>query len=211
LDIRDIQTLTFDGGALASNDTSRNARSGADRQVSSSDTRIIPANTEIQVRANESIDSRTATEGRTFSGEIYSDVADASGNVIIPRGAQAELVIREMKSGGTVGSPELVLDVQSVRLNGRRYLISTGDLAQSDREGIGKNRRTAEMVGGGAALGGLIGAIAGGGKGAVIGALSGAAAGGAVQVLTKGKEVRVPAETVLTFKLDQPLRLEPAR
>jgi outer membrane lipoprotein SlyB len=67
------------------------------------------------------------------------------------------------------------------------------------------------MLGGGAALGGLLGAIAGGGKGAVIGAITGAAAGGAVQVLTKGKEVRVPAETILTFKLDQPVRLELVR
>jgi len=64
------------------------------------------------------------------------------------------------------------------------------------------------MVGGGALLGTLLGAIAGGGKGAAIGLLAGAAAGGTAQVLTKGREVRVPAETVLTFRLDQPLNLE---
>jgi len=64
------------------------------------------------------------------------------------------------------------------------------------------------MIGGGAALGTLLGAIAGGGRGAVIGAIAGAAAGGAVQVLTKGKEVNVPAETILTFRLDQPITLQ---
>lgn len=64
------------------------------------------------------------------------------------------------------------------------------------------------MVGGGAALGTLIGAVAGGGKGAAIGAITGAAGGAAIQVLTRGKEVNVPAETVLTFRLDQPWRLE---
>ncbi len=75
---------------------------------------------------------------------------------------------------------------------------------------MGKNRRTATMVGGGAALGTLLGAIAGGGKGAIIGAASGAAVGGTAQVLTKGKEVKVRSETVLQFKLDRPLHLEQA-
>jgi len=64
------------------------------------------------------------------------------------------------------------------------------------------------MIGGGAAIGTVIGAIAGGGKGAAIGAATGAAAGAGAQVLTKGKEVQVPAETVLTFRLTQPLNLE---
>ena len=63
------------------------------------------------------------------------------------------------------------------------------------------------MVGGGAALGALIGAIVGHGKGAAIGAASGGAGGAGVEILVKGKEVRVPAETVLKFRLDQPLSL----
>jgi outer membrane lipoprotein SlyB len=121
------------------------------------------------------------------------------------------MVIREMQEGGTVSSPKLVLDLQNVEVNGQRYLVSTEDLSQSSDAGIGKNRRTAEMVGGGAALGGIIGAIAGGGKGAAIGAAVGAAAGGTAQVLTKGDRVRVPAETVLKFQLDQPMRLEAVR
>jgi outer membrane lipoprotein SlyB len=114
-----------------------------------------------------------------------------------------------MSSGGTTSSPELALDLQSVMVNGRGYLVSTADVERSGREGIGKNRRTAEMVGGGAVLGTLLGAIAGGGKGAAIGAIAGAAAGGTAQVLTKGKEVKVPAETLLTFRLDEPVRLQP--
>jgi hypothetical protein len=216
-DVADVRTIDFSGSASASvsKDTGRSARDrrygAASRQSSAIDTRVIPADSEIQVRVNETIDSREASAGRTFSGEIYQDVTGADGNVVIPRGSSAELVLLEIKEAGTVTSPELILDVQSVRVSGRRYLMSTADLEQSGREGIGKNRRTAEMVGGGAALGGLLGAIAGGGKGAVIGAIAGAAAGGAVQVITKGKEVRVPAETVLTFKLDQPVRLEMVR
>jgi hypothetical protein len=221
--LRDIDTIAFDAqrtGAGNSTyrdtrDTSRNAGrySSADRSTvgNSRVYKSIPSGAEIQVRTNEQVDSRTATEGRTYSAEVHQDVMDERGGVAIPRGAEAELVLREIKEGGTTSSPELILDVQSVRMNGQRYLVSTEDVSQSGREGIGKNRRTAEMLGGGAALGGLLGAIAGGGKGAVIGAITGAAAGGAVQVLTKGKEVRVPAETILTFKLDQPVRLELVR
>jgi hypothetical protein len=116
-------------------------------------------------------------------------------------------VIRKVATGGTTGSPELILDLNSVTVNGLNYLVSTADVSNKGNSGIGKNKRTAEMVGGGAVLGTLLGAIAGGGKGAVIGAVAGAAAGGTAQVLTKGKEVKVPAETVLKFQLDQPVTL----
>src|SRR5438445_4979213 len=86
--------------------------------------------------------------------------------------------------------------------DGIRGTVSTEDVAQKGTEGLGKNKRTAEMVGGGAVLGTLIGAIAGGGKGAAIGAATGAAAGAGTEVLTRGKAVRVPAESKLRFKLD---------
>ena len=94
-----------------------------------------------------------------------------------------------------------------VAIDGRQYSLETVNLAQKGREGVGKNKRTAEFTGGGAALGAIIGAIAGGGKGAAIGAGSGAGAGALTQVLTKGQSVRVPVETVLTFQLEQPLRV----
>jgi uncharacterized protein YcfJ len=109
--------------------------------------------------------------------------------------------------GGITGTSTLELDFASVTVNGRPYMVSSESVRESGRQGIGANRRTAEMMGGGAALGTLIGAIAGGGTGAAIGAAVGAAAGGTTQVLTKGNQVRVPAETVLNFQLDQPLRL----
>ncbi len=77
-------------------------------------------------------------------------------------------------------------------MKGRRYRLETSDFAQKGKEGVGTNKRTGEFVGGGAALGGIIGAIAGGGKGAAIGALSGAGAGTATQGITRGKAVRIP-------------------
>jgi len=171
---------------------------------------IVPAGTSLAVRTNQEINATSAAEGHTYSATVEHDVKDESGSVVIPRGSEAQLVVRKASSGGTTGSPDLVLDVQSVTANGQRYLVSTADVERKNQRGIGKNRRTGEMVGGGAALGTIIGAIAGGGKGAAIGAIAGAGAGATAQVLTKGKEVRVPAETVLTFHLDQPLRLSPS-
>jgi outer membrane lipoprotein SlyB len=101
----------------------------------------------------------------------------------------------------------LALALDSINIRGHRYTVNSADIEQGNNRGIGKNRRTGEYVGGGAVLGTLLGAIAGGGKGAAIGAVAGAAAGGTAQVLTKGKEVKIPAETTLRFRLDQPLTL----
>lgn len=172
-------------------------------------TKVIPSGARLAVRTSEAIDSKTAREGQVFPATIDRNAVDAKGIALIPNGSRAELVIRKASSGDTVGGSELVLDLQAVELNGRRCIVSTPESRQkSEREGIGKNRRTGEMVGGGAVLGTVIGAIAGGKKWAVLGAITGAVAGGSVRVLTKGKEVRVPAETVLTFRLEQPLFLE---
>jgi len=177
---------------------------------SRSEPKIILSGTEFAVRSNETIDSKTAAVGQHFSAVIERDILDSTGNQAIPRGSDAELVIRQTEGGSTTNASELVLDVDSVTVAGIRYLVSTEDMEKEGRHGIGANRRTGIMVGGGAGLGALIGAISGGGKGAAIGAGVGAAAGAAGQILTKGSEVRVPAETVLNFKLEQDLRLEPA-
>ena len=159
------------------------------------------------MRTVETIDSEMRGADQTFSAIVEQQVTDASGRVIIPASSSAQLMIRQVSSGGATGSPEMVLDVQSITVDGRRYLVSTTDLTQDSDTGIGKNKRTAETIGGGAAVGTIIGAIAGGGKGAAIGVLVGAAGGAAVQVLTKGRDVQVPAETVLTFRLDKPVTL----
>jgi hypothetical protein len=167
----------------------------------------IPDGTEIAVRTNEAIDSTTATAGQTFSGTVDQDVTGPSGQVLIPKGSSTDLIIRQVSSGGTTGSPTVALDLQSINIGGHRYTVSTAELQQGNKSGIGKNKRTGEYIGGGAAVGTLLGAIAGGGKGAAIGAVAGAVAGGTAQVLTRGKEVKVPAETTLKFRLDQPLSL----
>jgi hypothetical protein len=118
------------------------------------------------------------------------------------------LTIAEVNTGKMgVGSNQAALALRSITVSGRTYMVQTETQQASGNRGIGANKRTAEMTGGGALLGTVIGAMAGGGKGALIGAVVGGAGGAAAQVLTRGKEVKVPAETLLTFKLDQPLTL----
>lgn len=172
------------------------------------DHRLIPSGTEIRVRTDETIDSESARANQRFSGSIERDVEGTQGNILIPRGSPVTLIIRQFTTSDSGRAKELVLDMESVNVNGVRYLVNTQDIERSRRGGLGKNKRTATMTGGGAALGAIIGAIAGGGKGAAIGAIAGAGAGAAAQVLTRGKEVKVPAESVLTFKLEQPLNLQ---
>jgi outer membrane lipoprotein SlyB len=166
----------------------------------------LPAGAEISVRTDEAIDSRTAAEGQRFSAGVPKDVLDASGAVAIPHGSRAQLTIVSASGGGRIqGASDLVLDLRSVSVGGRRYAVDSADVRQRGKAGLGANKRTATYTGGGAALGAIIGAIAGGGKGAAIGAGAGAGAGALTQVLTKGKAIRVPAESVLTFRLDKPL------
>jgi hypothetical protein len=168
----------------------------------------IPAGTELEVLTNEPINSSSG-EGRTYAAQIATDVVGADGRVLLPKGSEVELVLLEAKEGGGITGPKVQLGMRSVTVNGTTYLAVSEDVTKTG--GLGANERTAHMVGGGAALGAAIGAVASGGKGAVIGGLIGAAAGAAAQVLTQGKELQIPAETLLTFKLDEPIQLRPTR
>lgn len=165
----------------------------------------VPAGTEISVRTDETIDSGRAVEGQVYAAQVTRDVRDSAGDIVIPRGANGQLVIRSVSRGGHFrGSSDLVLDLGSVSIGGQRYELQTTSVAERGRQGVGANKRTAEFAGGGAAIGSIIGAIAGHGKGAAIGAGAGAGGGALTEILTKGR-IKVPAESVLTFRLEQPL------
>jgi hypothetical protein len=170
--------------------------------------RTIPTGTTLHVRNNQTIDSTTAQVGQTYSGVVNRDVMDTEGRVAIPHGSTATLIVRSATDQGKLqGQSDLAVDVESVVVNGRHYRLETKDYVEKGKQGVGTNKRTGSFVGGGAALGGIIGAIAGGGKGLAIGALSGAGAGVATQGLTRGKAVKIPAETVLNFQLQAPIRI----
>jgi hypothetical protein len=168
-----------------------------------------PAGTELVVRTVETIDSRNVGSDQAFSAIVEQEVTNASGSGIIPARSSAQLVIRQVSQGGTTGGPEMVLDIQSISVEGRRYLISTKDLVVNSDRGLGSNKRTAETVGGGAAIGTIIGAWPA--AKAAIGAVAGAAGGAGVQIMTKGHDVRVPADTILRFRLDRAVVLHPER
>ena len=161
----------------------------------------VDSGTSVEVRTNETIDVKNISDTRTFSGVVNKDVTDTSGRVVIPKGSNAELAVRKISDN------EMALDLNAIDVNGRRYVVASDANTQSasDKDGLGKNKRTGKFVGGGALAGAVIGAIAGGGKGAAIGAIAGGAAGAGAQVLTKGQAVHVPAETVLTYRLNSPL------
>jgi hypothetical protein len=171
------------------------------------ETHMLDSGTEIAVQVDETIDGSTASDGQTFAADVTEAVRDAQGKVVIPAGAKAQIVIKSLTQAGKIkGQADLVLDLASVSIDGRQYALSTADLEEKGRAGLGKNKRTAEFVGGGAAIGSVVGALLGGGKGAAIGAGVGAGGGTAAQALTKGN-IRVEAETILTFKLDAPLKV----
>ena len=166
----------------------------------------IAADTTLKIRTTDAIDVKTA-DGLIYTGTVDEDVLDRNGEVAIPEGSTAELMAR--KSGN-----EMTLDLESVTVNGQRYAVladqstvgTTGQLGAGART-IGANKDTAVYVGGGALLGTIIGAIAGGGKGAAIGAAVGAAGGAGAQIVTKGKSVYLPAESLVTFRVAQRLNI----
>src|ERR1700751_2897838 len=170
--------------------------------------KVIPTGTEIHIRTSENIDSNDASPGQRFSAEVTEAVDDLSGGVAIPAHSPAKLLILS-ESGGGAGSPYLYLDLDSVTINGHVHRVLTSELKESNDRGFGKNKRTAELLGGGAAIGGLLGAIFGGGRGAAIGAGAGAGGGFVTQLFTRGKQVKVPAEKLLHFRLEKPLVLQP--
>jgi hypothetical protein len=171
--------------------------------------KVIPVGTEITIRTDDSINARDSGTGQLYSATISQDVFDAANNVAIPAGTPAKLVVRDIGTGGAVHSADLVLDLFSISINGKEYRVDSSDVNVNNKRGVGANKRTAEFGGGGAAIGALFGGIFGGGKGAGIGAAAGAGSGLLTQIFTRGKQVQVPAETSLMFRLDQTLVLKP--
>lgn len=168
--------------------------------ASSAWAQTLPKNTEIKVRTDTAIPAKPPANAK-YEASISTDVTDSSGNVVIPRGSRARLVAEP-------NGDDTNLDLRSVNVNGKRYTLTTEDKGSSPG-GLGTNKRTAKYVGGGAAVGAVLGALLGGGKGAAIGALVGGAGGAGAQVYT-GRKKEIPAETELSFKLAQDLQMRPA-
>jgi len=165
---------------------------------------VVPTGTMITVRLGQSVGSKISQPGESFSATVASPV-EIEGKTVIPSGASASGTVVDAKPLGRFkGGAVLQLKLTSVNINGSDRPVETSSLVRSAK---GKGKRTAVMAGGGAGVGALIGGLAGGGKGAAIGALAGGGAGTAGAAFTGNKDIVLPAESALTFKLEQPLEL----
>jgi hypothetical protein len=168
----------------------------------------IASGTSLPVRITEPMDSNTTQTGQTFHGTLAADII-ADNMIAIPRGTPVTgRVVQAKDAAHFAGSSLLSVELTSAQVNGQSIPLSTTAFTQ---EGKGRGKNTAMKAGGGAALGAIIGALAGGGKGAAIGAASGGGLGAGVNAVTRGEQVKIPAETLINFKLQSPVSVTTSR
>ncbi len=166
----------------------------------------VPAGTTLAIRINQRISVKTTPAGSSFDGELAEPYTDENGRVILPKGTPVEGVVdASHERGHFKGASLLELRLTALRLNGQRYPLRTRDLTETKK---GKGKRSAAFIGGGTGLGMLIGGLAGGGKGALIGGAAGAGAGTAGAGLTGNRDLDIPAESIVHFRLADDLTLQ---
>lgn len=163
---------------------------------------VIPASSTVSIRMIDGIDSKVNHAGEIFHASLDAPLV-VGDSVVVPRGADVYVRLTSASSAGHMkGKSELHLELLKMDFQGRSY-----DLASDTYTEVGSSRgaNTAKKVGGGAIAGALLGGLLGGGRGAAIGAGVGAGGGAVYQGATKGKQVKIPAETKLDFQLSQPV------
>jgi len=164
----------------------------------------LPAGTSLRVRLDSELGSKISQPGEAFSATVADDVM-RDGQVLIPRGARAEGTVIDAKPLGKFkGGAVLSVRLDSVHTRWGTYPVATSSISRAEK---GKGKRSAGFIGGGAGLGALIGGLAGGGKGALIGGLAGGGAGTAGAAFTGNKQIVLPAESLLTFRLEHSVRI----
>jgi len=191
-------TNTGPGGNLAASAHKRE-KAEAPKKV------VLPSGTEIPVILSSSLSSKVNKPGEAFEATVAEPIV-VSGETAIPKGATTRGVVVDSKKQGTFkGQADLIIRLTSIRIHGKDYEVETSPFSALQK---GKGKRTSEITGGGAAVGALIGGLAGGGKGAAIGAAAGGGGGLAASGTTGGKNVEFPAESTLTFALTRELTIE---
>lgn len=169
---------------------------------------VLPAGTNLRVRLDQDLGSKTSQTGDSFAATV-ADAVVVNGQTVIPRGARAEGSVIDAKPLGRFkGGAALAIRLERVTTRWGSYPVATSTVSRAEK---GKGKRTGVMAGGGAGLGALIGGLAGGGKGALIGALAGGGAGTAGSAFTGNKNIFLPAETLLTFHLDHSVHITEAQ
>jgi hypothetical protein len=168
----------------------------------------VPAGTRILIRMVNSVDSSKQQVGYRFTANLETNL-QVDEVVVAPRGSTVYGRLANAKSAGNMsGGAELTLELTDIVIKGTAYPLLTSSYQVASQ---GQGSKTAKRVVGGTGLGALIGGLSGGGKGAAIGAGAGAAAGTIVSAASKGKQVSVPSESLLEFRLEQPVSLPVAR
>ena len=170
-----------------------------------SSTITVPEGTPIEVVLDQAVGSKISQSGEKFDATVARAV-EVDGKVAIPKGARARGLVKEAQPAGRFkGGARLALTLDSLTIDGKTHEIRTSAPTMATK---GKGKRSAEMIGGGAAAGAIIGAIAGGGKGAAIGAAVGGGAGTGGAAFTGNRDIKLDPETRLTFKLSRPLEIK---
>ena len=176
--------------------------------VPQGDSITVPVGTPITIRMVDSIDSSVDQPGKRFHATLDQDLV-VNGVVVAPKGTDSYgRLIYASQAGHIQGRAELRLELTSLMMNGRARAIATGEYRLA---GKSRSQQSGERIGGAAIGGAIIGGILGGGQGAAAGAAIGAGAGTAVQLSTRGDQVKIPSETLLEFKLSAPLTTIPAQ
>jgi hypothetical protein len=166
----------------------------------------VPSGTQVSIRLTDQLDSEKSQVGDVFHGSISSPIT-IEGKTVVPTSADVEGRVVEVKSAGRfAGQSDLVIELTRLHMNGKSYSIQTD---RWSKQGSGRGKATAAKVGGGAAVGAILGGIFGGGKGAAIGAAAGAGAGTGVSAATKGQQIVLKPETVLSFQLQNSISVMP--
>ena len=159
----------------------------------------IPAGTSLAVRVDQRISVKTSHAGDAFTGEIVEPITGSDGNLLVPKLSRVKGVVAAAhKRGHFKGASVLELRLTSMNIDGKEYAVETRNLTQTKK---GKGKRSAAFIGGGSGLGMLIGGLASGGTGLLIGGLAGGGAGTAAAGLTGNRDIEIPAESVVHFKL----------
>jgi hypothetical protein len=207
----EIVALTFTGHssyAAAATAPATAAPAPVPASSATGDEVTIPAGQSMLIRMIDGVDSSKNHVGDVFHASLETDLT--IGDTIVARKGTDVYgrLANAQKSGTFTGKSELQLELTRMVIDGKDYPVVSSDYTL---QGKGQGASTAKKVGGIAAAGAIIGAIAGGGKGAAIGAAAGGATGAGVQVMTKGEQVKVPSETLLEFRLQQPVTVTPTQ